>query len=105
MSRKGWIYTADGTVIEKGSQEHMDYLWGKSSGVAFIPDEGDFVSPIDQKVYSGRAGMREHNRRHDVVNNRDLQGLPPLTTHRPPQINRAELREAVIQAARQKGLL
>lgn len=39
----------------------------------------DFVSPIDGKHYSGRAGMREHNKRHDVVPNAELKGLPYLT--------------------------
>jgi hypothetical protein len=44
-----------------------------------LPDMPDFVSPIDGKLYSGRAGMREHNKRHDVVSNLDLKGLPTLT--------------------------
>ena len=54
----------------------------KSSGPgspAILGDLPDFVSPIDQKVYSGRAGLREHCRIHDVVPNEELKGLPPLT--------------------------
>ena len=50
-----------------------------NSGVAFVGDLPDFVSPIDGKLYSGRAGLREHNKRHDVVPNADLKGLPTLT--------------------------
>ena len=46
---------------------------------AILPDLPDFVSPIDNKRYSGRAGMREHNKRHDVIPNADLKGLPTLT--------------------------
>jgi len=103
MSRKGWIYTPDGRVIEKGTEEHYEYLGNRSTGVAFVPDEGDFVSPIDQKVYSGRAGMREHNKRHNVVNNRDLVGLPTLTTHREYKPDRAAIRGEIIKAARQLG--
>lgn len=105
MSRKGWIYTSDGRVLEKGSQEHQEYLSASSPSFMVAPDEGDFVSPIDQKVYSGRAGMREHNRIHNVVNNRDLVGLPILTTHRPPPVDRKAVRGAIVETMKRKGLL
>jgi hypothetical protein len=49
-----------------------------SSGPAVIGDEPEFRSPVDGQVYSGRTGMREHCARNDVVNNRDLVGLPTL---------------------------
>lgn len=42
-------------------------------------DLPDFVSPVDGKTYSGRAGLREHNRRNGVVPMEDLKGLPHLT--------------------------
>lgn len=105
MSRRGWIYTPDGRVIEKGTAEHAEYLSGKSQTFMIAPDEGSFVSPIDRKVYSGRAGMREHNRIHNVVNNRDLVGLPPLTTHRPPPVDRKAVRGAIVDAMKMKGIL
>lgn len=105
MSRKGWVYTSDGRCIEKGSDEHYEYLGSQSSGAAIIPDEGSFVSPIDRKVYSGRAGMREHNRRHDVVNNRDLVGLPVMKTATEYKPDRRAIRETIIQAAKSKGYL
>ena len=73
MKRQVWVYPSDGgEPYEKGTQQEVH-------GVVFIPDQPDFVSPIDGKVYSGRAGMRDHNARHNVVNNRDLVGLPTLT--------------------------
>jgi hypothetical protein len=43
---------------------------------AVFGDNEVFISPIDHKEYSGRAALREHNKRHDVVSNRDLKGLP-----------------------------
>lgn len=43
----------------------------------FIPDIPDFVSPIDGTVVRGRAGLREHCKRHDVVPTSELKGLPP----------------------------
>ena len=68
----------DGVLYEKGTEPRKT-----SSGLGgptVIGDQPDFVSPIDGKLYSGRVGMREHNLRHSVVNNRDLAGLPTLTT-------------------------
>jgi hypothetical protein len=106
---KGWVYLSDGRVIEKGTLEHEAYLAEKlGQGPLIFGDEPDFVSPIDGKVYSGRAGMREHNTRHDVVNNRDLIGLPVgISGKAPPPTprERRELRETIIEAARTKGYL
>jgi len=39
-----------------------------------MPDIPDFVSPIDGKVVNGRAGLREHNKIHNVTNMADFQG-------------------------------
>jgi ribosomal protein L35AE/L33A len=49
------------------------------SAAAIFGDNIRFVSPIDGTVIEGRAAMREHCRRHDVVPNQDLQGLKPRT--------------------------
>ena len=45
----------------------------------FLPDinnisGGGFVSPIDDTFISSRSQLREHNRRHDVVQNGDIRG-------------------------------
>lgn len=63
----------------KGTEPRKSFTGG--AGPSIIGDEPDFISPVDGKVYSGRAGMREHNARNDVVNNRDLVGLPTLKTN------------------------
>jgi hypothetical protein len=66
-------------------------------------DEPDFVSPIDGKLVSGKVQLREHNLRHDVVNWRDLKGLPvgvPKTKPDPEAI-----RAAIVDAAKRKGYL
>ncbi len=94
--------------VETGSPAHIAYLNGitpKRSN--FIGDEGDFVSPIDGKVYSGKAGMREHCARHDVVNNRDLVGLQVgISGKRESSLSeRRELRNQIIETARRKGYL
>ena len=58
---------------------------------AIMGDLPDFVSPIDGKTYSGRSGMREHNRKHGVVPTADCAGLPL----RPPQRDSKVEREAI----------
>ena len=68
----------DGVLYEKGTEPHRDV---RAHGPMVAPDQPDFISPIDGKRYSGRAGMRDHCARHDVVSNRDLVGLPTLMTN------------------------
>lgn len=102
---KGWVYLNDGRVLEKGSPEHQEYLQEQYGNVMVSGDLPDFVSPIDGLAYSGRAGLREHNRRHNVVSNNELKGLPPLTTHQEYKPDRAAIRGEIINAARAKGLL
>jgi hypothetical protein len=45
-------------------------------GYSIQPDLPDFVSPIDGTIVSGRAGLREHCLKHNVVPTADLAGLP-----------------------------
>lgn len=98
--------------VETGSPEHQAYLAGVAHERSnFIPDEGVFISPIDHKAYSGRAGMREHNARHNVINNRDLAGLQTGINPtgkgptQPSRRERQEIRETIAQVARQRGYL
>lgn len=90
MTRESWVYPADGSPpYRKGSRPDPE----PRRGVTILPDLPNFISPIDGKEYSGRAGMREHCRRHDVVPNEDLKGLPPLRTNsdtRSPEQRRAD---------------
>jgi len=61
--------------------------------VTFIPDIPDFVSPIDGTVVRGRAGLREHCKRHDVVPTNELKGLPPKPSVGQYNPDRAAIRE------------
>ena len=75
MPRYCWVYPSDGSPpYEKGAEDAT-----APSGIMFMPDLPDFVSSVDGKLYSGRAGLREHNLRNNVVCNADLKGLPVLT--------------------------
>lgn len=80
MSRETWIYPSDGSAPYRKGEGPAPALRGHG-GVAILPDLPDFVSPIDGKTYHGRAGMRDHCARHDVVPVADLKGLPYLTTN------------------------
>ena len=76
--RQTWVYPSDGSPpYEKGS--YVPHNRG-ASFPTIMPDLPDFVSSVDGQRYSGRAGMREHNLKHNVVPVSDLAGLPYLTT-------------------------
>ena len=79
MPRSRWIYI-NGEAINADDHEALARARGHSEPtgrMSIMPDLPDFVSPIDGKLYSGRAGMREHCQRHNVVPTADLAGLPP----------------------------
>lgn len=78
MARRSWVYI-DGVAYERG----VDVIPERDKQSRVItPDLPEFVSPIDGKVYNGRAGLREHCARHDVVPTADLAGLPTLPWQR-----------------------
>ena len=75
--RETWVFPGGGQPpYLKGTQPDTLPI---PRGITILPDLPDFVSPIDNKTYSGRAGLREHCKIHDVVPNADLRGLPTLT--------------------------
>lgn len=57
---------------------------------AVLPDAPDFVSPIDGKVVRGRAGIRDHCARHNVVPTQELAGLPPMPLNRPMEVTQRD---------------
>lgn len=63
------------------------------SSATVMGDLPDFVSPIDGTVVSGRAGLREHCLKHNVVPMADLKGLPPKVMNQEYKVSRQE-REA-----------
>lgn len=78
MARRSWVYI-DGVAYERG----VDVIPERDKlGRVVAPDLPEFVSPIDGKTYSGRAGLREHCARHNVVPTADLAGLPTLPRQR-----------------------
>jgi len=92
MTRRSWIQI-NGKMYERG----VDVIPEEDipRGYVVIGDIEPFVSPIDGTVVSGRAGLREHCKRHDVVPTAELKGLP---VGRPQyQPDRAAIREQLKQ--------
>lgn len=68
MARKTYVYDEKlGKLVEKGTETP------KERGPIVFGDLPDIVSPIDRRVIHGRAGMREHNRRHGVTFTEDYK--------------------------------
>lgn len=89
MARRSWVQI-NGKLYEKG----VDVIPEEPrKTVTVYGDLPDFVSPIDGKTYSGRAGMREHCLKHNVVPTADLKGLPIG----PPRVDpdRSQIREEI----------
>jgi len=68
----------------------------ESKGPTILADLPDFRSPIDGSVVRGRAGMRDHCARHNVVPTAELAGLPFKRVYQPTEPSR-EQREATKQ--------
>ena len=99
MSRSTWVYPDVGEPYLKGSRPPQAEGKGYATVLSDLPD---FVSPIDGRRYSGRAGLREHCVRHDVVPTADLAGLP--TTRPVDQLTRqqkAERKERIAHVVNQ----
>jgi hypothetical protein len=75
VARKSYIQI-NGVLYDKAELQGME---GASSvgAPAIIADTAAFVSPIDGSVVDGRAALRDHCARHNVVPTVELKGLPP----------------------------
>lgn len=79
MSRSSWVYDPVKKTLVPKHEYHAPEV--RRAGFTVLSDLPDFKSPVDGKVYSGRAGLREHNLRNNVVPVADLAGLPTLMTN------------------------
>lgn len=65
--RKTYVYDPiSKEMVEKGYA-------AVERGILVVSDLPDFVSPVDRKVVRGRAGLREHDRRHGTTNIADFK--------------------------------
>ena len=94
MARRSFVQIG-GVLYEKGVDIIPEQDTGRTGSHTIMGDLPDFVSPIDGSVVRGRAGMREHCKRHDVVPTADLKGLP---VGRPQyQPDKAAIREQLVK--------
>jgi hypothetical protein len=102
VARSRWIYI-NGEAIPADDYEALARARGHAEEgrrLVIAPDLPDFQSPIDGKWYSGRAGMREHCAKHNVVPTADLAGLPPKRTFQTPTFTKEQARERTMEIAR-----
>ena len=90
MARISYVQI-NGVLYDKSKPFPEEVAVPRTAG--FIPDIPDFVSPIDGSVVHGRAGMREHCKRYDVVPTNELKGLPPKPAVAQYIPDRAAIRE------------
>ena len=97
MPRSRFIYHNGQVVAEFQNNELVraspEFFAGPEHSLMIIPDTPDVVSPIDGTVIRGRAGMREHCKRHDVVPTAELAGLPPKPMTQPYEVPKAQREE------------
>lgn len=99
MTRKSYVQI-EGVLYVKGT-EPVDSSTRR--GPAVMGDLPDFISPIDGSVVHGRAGMRDHCARHNVVPTSDLKGLPFKQAVQDYVPDRASIRESIKRAMIEKG--
>lgn len=96
MARVSYIQIG-GKLYDKSKplpDEVAAQIRGRSSH-AVMGDLPDFVSSIDGTVVRGRAGLRDHCARHNVVPTCDLAGLPPKPANAQYVPDRAAIRETL----------
>ena len=90
MARHSWVYI-NGIAYEKG----VDYIPTRSeaNSPTFVPDIEPFRSPVDGSLITGRAALREHNKRNGVIQTEELKGLPTRMANPEYQLSKQEVRE------------
>ena len=100
MSRKSYVQL-NGVLYDKDEPlpESVAGLVGSGNrSPTVMGDLDSFVSPIDGSVVRGRAGLREHCKKHHVVPTADLKGLPFKQAVQPYQPDMAGIRDALRRA-------
>jgi hypothetical protein len=105
MPRRRWIQI-EGKLYEVGVDELPQGDGETQQGPTVFGDNVEFVSPIDGTVVRGRAAMRDHCARHNVVPNQELAGLKPRTFGNAPTVSpkeRENIKRTMYQIADHRG--
>jgi hypothetical protein len=78
MTKDDWCDFWDIPQIDRDAEWARKCAMDKQSSrsATIMADTPDFVSPIDGSIVRGRAGVRDHCARHNVVQTAELAGLP-----------------------------
>ena len=100
MARKSYIQIG-GKLYDKSEMVYQD----APVAPAILGDSPDFISPIDGTLVSGRAGLRDHCKRHDVVPTEELRGLPPkpLYSNQISEQHREQTRQVMADIINSRG--
>ena len=101
MARKCYVQIGL-ELVDKDDHEALARARGEHRALSYtiMPDLPDFISPIDGRRYSGRAGLREHCAAHNVVPVSDLAGLPPAPAYQIPTYTKREVEARKANLAR-----
>jgi len=97
MARRSFVQI-NGKLYERGVDVLPCDVGDSPPAHAVMGDLESFTSPIDGSVVSGRAGLREHCKKHHVVPTADLTGLPPKTMQHngaPSEAYRQQTRQTI----------
>jgi len=103
VARKSYVQI-NGVLYDK-AELRSDATGEMGRSATIVGDIPDFVSPIDGSVVSGRAGLREHCLRHDVVPTAELKGLPPkpMVNHQVDPAYREATRQTIANIINDRG--
>jgi hypothetical protein len=90
LTRRTWVYI-NGVAYERG----VDYIPTRTeaNSPTFVPDITPFRSPVDGSIITGRASLREHNLRNNVVQTEELKGLPVRQANPEYSLSKKEVQE------------
>ena len=79
MPRRRYVWSPEvGALVEVST----NYSQPAREAPLIMPDIGAFKSPVDGSVITGRAALREHNKRNNVTNAADLRARGQLRPSR-----------------------
>ena len=86
--RKTYVYV-DGKLVEKGSDEHLDKLYGPY----VMPDISPYKSMIDGSMITSRSIHRDHLKQHNCieVGNEKMETTRPVVKDNRREVLRQQL--------------
>ena len=103
MARRSFVQIG-GKLYERGVDDIPETAVGQAPAV--LGDIPDFRSSIDGSIVRGRAGLRDHCAKHNVVPTAELKGLPPKTMNqefKPSAAHREATKRVIADVINSRG--